>query len=244
MSSVTSSAAFVNLPGASTPLAAPGGSEPAVEFQYELSPDLVTTSDARVAEAEAIRTIRTHIMARHLGGGKRGLAVCAAKSNVGCSFVAANLAVALSQAGTATLLIDGDMRRPEVQDFIRPSQPSAGLKQCLASPGVHAGDFIHHDVLPHLSIMYSGGVAENAQELLASDAFKTLVDQCLRDFEFTIIDTPAADSVADALGISSTIGYTLIVAKAHVSRSIDLTALAKQLHEDGAVVIGTVLNEI
>ncbi|PZQ58324.1 MAG: diutan polysaccharide export protein [Phenylobacterium zucineum] len=213
------------------------------ELRYELSSDLVTLTDARPAEAEAMRTVRTHIMARHLEDGRRGLALCAATQSVGCTFVAANLAVALSQAGIATLLIDGDMRAPQVDSLIRPSVPTAGLKQCLSNPDRPPGDFIHHEVLPNLSVMYAGGIADNAQELLASDAYRNLIERCLRDFEFTIIDTPAAEGVADALRIASMIGYTLIVAKANVSRSNALANLAKQLQEDGAEVVGTILNE-
>lgn len=215
-----------------------------VELRYELTSDLVMMSDARPAEAEAIRTVRTHIMARHLGDGRRGLAVNAATPGVGCSFVAANLAVALSQAGVTTLLIDGDMRRPQLEQFIRPSTATAGLKQCLASPDRPMGDFIHHEVLPHLSVIYAGGVAENAQELLASDVFRSVIERCLRDFEFTIIDAPAAKTSADGLRIASIFGYTMLVAKAHVSRSSEIANLARQLQEDGAEVIGTILNEI
>lgn len=229
---------------ARAPLVMPGLSGQASDLRYEFSPDLVTLFDVRPAEAEAIRTARTHIMARHLEGGRRGVSVSAATPGVGCSFVTANLAVALSQAGVATLLIDGDLRRPQLDSYIRPSAPTAGLKQHLSNQDRPPGDFIHHEVLPNLSVMYSGGIAENAQELLASDAFANLVERCLRDFEFTIIDTPAANGVADALRIGSLIGYTLIVAKAHVSRSADVSALAKQLQEDGAEVVGTVLNEI
>ncbi|WP_293908089.1 CpsD/CapB family tyrosine-protein kinase [Phenylobacterium sp.] len=222
----------------------PGATGPDVELKYEFSPDLVTLTDARPAEAEAIRTVRTHIMAQHLADGRRGIAICAATPGVGCSFTAANLAVALSQVGIATLLIDADLRAPQIESFIDPGGPTAGLKQYLETPDARPGDFIHDGVLPNLSVMYAGGVADNAQELLGSDRFKSLVDRYLRDFEFTIIDTPAASKVADALRISSMIGYTLIVAKAHSTRFNDVSLLAKQLQEDGAEVVGTVLNEV
>lgn len=214
------------------------------ELRYELSMDLVTLSDARPAEAEAIRTVRTHIMAQHIGDGRRGLSVCAATLNMGCSFTAANLAVALSQVGVATLLIDADLRAPGIQTFIRPSVPTAGLRECLIAADDRGGDYIHHEVLPNLSVMYAGAAAENPQELLGSEVFRGLIERCLRDFEFTLIDTPPARGVADALRISSVIGYALVVAKAHVSRSSDVAVLAKQLRDDGAEVVGSVLTEI
>jgi tyrosine-protein kinase Etk/Wzc len=121
--------------------------------------------------------------------------------------------------------------------------PTAGLKQCLAAPDRPASDFTHQEVLPNLSVMYAGGVAHDAQELLASEAFKRLIERCLRDFQFTIIDTPAAADVADALRIGSVIGYTLIVAKAHTTRSSEVAVLARQLQGDGAEIVGAVLND-
>jgi capsular exopolysaccharide synthesis family protein len=162
---------------------------------------------------------------------------------VGCTFTAVNLAVALAQAGVATLLIDGDLRAPQVDRFIRPLTPRPGLKDCLASGGPPLGDCIHSEVLPNLSIIYSGGAAPNPQELLAGEAFRRLIERCLRDFEFTIVDTTAADAGADERLEARMVGYALIVARTHVSRLSELSGVAQKLQEDGVKVIGTVLND-
>ena len=236
----------MNAPSKPTPAAegpAPEPPETGADFRYELSPDLVTLTEGRPAEAEAIRTVRTHVVARHLEDGRRGLALCGATKGVGCTFTAVNLAVALSQAGVATLLIDADLRSPEVDKFIRPLTPQPGLKDRLGADPPPLADCIHFDVLPNLSILYSGGVADDAQELLASEGFKALIERCLRDFEFTIIDTSSANQGADARRVSRVVGYALIVARAHVSRVNELSELAGRLQEDGARVIGSVLNE-
>jgi capsular exopolysaccharide synthesis family protein len=212
---------------------------------YTLSPDLVTLSDVRPAEAEAIRTMRTHIMARHLEDGRRGLAMCAATEGAGCTFMAANLAVSLAQIGIKTLLIDGNLRRPGgVEDLIRPNEPTLGLKQCIGSADALTSDQIHPEVLPGLAVLYSGGVAENAQELLGSESFKVLIERSLRDFEFTVVDTPPANLCADARRISTVIGYSVVVARRNVSYFGEVQTLATDLQEDGATVVGTVLNEV
>lgn len=227
-----------------TPPATPNGTLDWEGQVYEFSPDLVTLNDARPAEAEAIRTIRTHIVARHLEDGRRGLAMCAARPGVGCTFTAVNLAVSLAQIGIKTVLIDADMRTPSVEHFIRPVTPTAGLKQHIASVDPSAPDLIHYEVIPNLAILYSGGVAENAQELLGADAFKALMERCLRDFEFTIVNTPPASTCADARRISTVVGYNVVVARRDVSYARELATLASQLEDDGAHVIGTVLNEV
>jgi capsular exopolysaccharide synthesis family protein len=150
--------------------------------------------------------------------------------------------VALSQVGISTLLIDGDMRAPGLENFIRPSAATDGLRQYLSSRDAATSDAIHPEVVPNLSVMYAGGVAANAQELLGSDAFKRLIERCLRDFEFTIVDTPPGDACADNLRISAMVGYTLVVARADVSRANEVAALSRQLRDDGADVIGSVLS--
>lgn len=220
------------------------GAEPPAAARYEFSTDLVTLVDHRPEEAEAIRTIRTHIIARHLKDGRRGLAVCGASKGVGCTFTATNLAVSLAQVGVATLLIDGDLREPRLDTLIRPQAEPTGVRQCLTDGGGEASSYIHPEVIPNLSLLYSGGVASNAQELLAGDPFRRLIERCLRDFEFTIIDTPPANLCADARRVSSLLGYALVVARANVSRVSELNALAGHLQEDGARVVGTVLNEV
>jgi capsular exopolysaccharide synthesis family protein len=235
----------------SDPMPADGAASPAnptrpldlEDLSYKLSADLVTLTEGRPLEAEAVRTMRTHIMARHVEDGRRGLAMCAATANVGCTFMAANLAVSLAQIGIKTLLIDGDLRAPSVQRFIEPTVATEGLMQSLTARDQHPYDLIHPEVLPNLSVLFSGGVAENAQELLGSERFKDLIDRCLRDFEFTIVDTPPVNECADARRICTVVGYSLIVAKRNVTYFTDIGVLAAQLQEDGAKVVGSVLNE-
>lgn len=212
--------------------------------RYELSPDLVTLWDVRHAEAEAIRTMRAHLVARHIEDGRRGLAMCAVTAGVGCTFSAVNLAVSLAQIGIATLLIDADLGTPSVDGFIRPLKPTPGLQQCIGPDALELDDAIHANVIPNLSVLYSGGEVRNRGELLGSDLFKGLIERALRDYEFTIIDTPPASTSTDARRISTLVGYSVIVAKRNSTFFNELTSLANDLQEDGATVIGTVLNEV
>lgn len=204
---------------------------------------IVLLSDPQGARAEAIRALRTHILAQHVQEGRRALAICGASADVGCTFVSANLAVALSQIGLKTLLIDGNMRSPGVERLLPSPASEKGLYQYLTSVSDAPGDYIAFGPVPHLSIFYAGGTAPDAQELLAGEKFKALMDLCLRDFEATIVDTPPANTCADARRISNVVGYSLIVARRDKSFVDDVRMLKNQLHHDHARVVGTVLNE-
>jgi capsular exopolysaccharide synthesis family protein len=203
---------------------------------------MVTLSDEPSRSAEAIRALRTHVMARHVSEGHRALSICAASRGSGCTFVASNLAVALSQIGVNTLLLDADLRAPGIAATFGYKPVKNDLRTALSSP-VNFNDCIERNVLPGLSILFSAGTAPNAQELLASGRFKSLMDFCLREFDATIVDTPPANRYSDARRISTVVGYSLIVAQRNKSHINDIKALAEHLRGDHATVIGTVLNE-
>lgn len=206
------------------------------------SPALVTLHAPLSPGAEAIRALRSHVLTQHIQAGRRGLAVCGPSLNVGCSFVSANLAVALAQVGLNTLLVDGDLRLPTLQQLLPPRGPNGGLAACLATHEGLVGDFVDADVLPNLSVLYAGQVALNSQELLARERFEEVMNQCLRDYDITIVDTPPANTSADARRISNVVGYALVVARRNKSLVADVKTLVEQLIDDHAVVIGTVMN--
>jgi protein-tyrosine kinase len=209
-----------------------------------IAPDmsfLPTLSQPRSRAAEAIRSLRTHIIARHLESGRRALAVCAASANTGCTFVAANLAVALSQSGINTLLIDSDLRNPRIHEVFGRSVSSDGLQQYLADPGVQFSKSVEEGVLPRLSVLFAGGTVAEPQELLASERFNSLMRFCLRKFDATIIDTPPANTSSDASRICSVVTYCLLAARRNRSFVSDVRQLAEQLKADRAQVVGTVL---
>jgi protein-tyrosine kinase len=203
---------------------------------------LITLTDKSAETAEAIRALRTHIMARHVQQGHRALAICAASEGVGCTFVAANLAVALSQIGVNTLLIDADMRRPSLTEVFNSSASKADLSKALSSD-INFNDCIETDILPCLSVLFSNGPVAEAQELLAGTRFEALMNYCLREFDATIVDTPPANRYSDVRRVSTVVGYSLIVTRRNQSLINDVKTLTEQLRGDQAEVIGTVLNE-
>jgi protein-tyrosine kinase len=216
-----------------------GASRSSVPF--EITPSIVMLSDPNGLTAESIRALRTRLQAGHLQAGHRSLAVCGPSFSVGSTFISVNLAVAMSQIGIKTLLIDGDLREPSVQTYFTLPEPSKGLYECLQTGG-NSGDYIHHDVLPDLDILFAGQPSEAGQELLAGGNFADLSNVTMRDYEMTIVDTPPANSCADGRRISTLFGFSLLVARKNRTLVADVRTLRKQLMAEHAVVVGTVLN--
>jgi capsular exopolysaccharide synthesis family protein len=205
---------------------------------------LALGADPTGGAAEAIRALRTDLVAQHFQAGRRALTVCGASAGVGCSFVASNLALALSQIGLRTLLVDANLRSPSLHSIFGASGRIIGLADCLADEESEFGAYVQGGVQPNLSVIYAGGAPGNPQELLAGRRFLGLLGFCLREFEATVLDTPPANICADARRVSSVTGYSLIVARRNLTYVDDVKALATQLAANHARVVGCVLNEV
>jgi protein-tyrosine kinase len=211
--------------------------------RYQFSQSLVMLSRPAESTAESLRALRTHIVAQHIELGRRALTFIGVGADVGCTFTAVNLAVALSQIGLKTLLLDSNLRSPGVDQMIIPSRTSPGLAQCLASPLENFADYIAGDVIENLSVMFAGKIVADAQTLLATQRFRTLVDFCLRDFDVTIVDTAPANSSADSSLVSGVVGYSLIVSRQNMTFVDDVKVLMSKLESVNAHVVGTILNQ-
>lgn len=204
---------------------------------------VVMLSDPAGAPAEAIRALRTRIQSQHIQKGRRALAICGPAPEVGSTFIAVNLAVALAQIGIKTLLVDADLRNPTAHAYFPGVvEPSGGLAACLTAGDADVADFSVQEVLPNLDVLFAGGATAGAQELLSSDRFPDVVNTCLRDYAMTIVDTPPANGSADSRRISTVVGFSLIVARKNKTLVSDVHTLADQLMRERATVIGTVLN--
>lgn len=209
----------------------------------EVSSELIVLSDPVSAKAESIRLLRTQIIAQHIKPGRRAMAFVAPVDGVGCSYLIANLAAALSQVGTKTLLVDSNLRSPRIDQIFGLAANGPGLSSYLSLQVSRPERVIHANVLPNLSVITAGPPVARPQELLSSTRFRDGMNMLLREYDIALFDTPAANSCADALTIASVIGYAVIIARRDKTFVGDVATLAGQLASARSSVVGSVLSE-
>lgn len=213
------------------------------DVRRQVSNELVVINEPMSLRAEAIRLLRTQIIAQHVKIGRRGIAVVAPVEGMGCTYMAANLAAALSQVGVKTLVVDCNMRSPRVDQVFGLDPNSPGLSSFLSVQVARPERVVHANVLPNLSVITAGPPVMLPQELLSSNRFRDGVNTLLREFDLVLFDTPPANSSADALTVGGVVGYAMLVARRDHSYFRDVTTLVAQLQSTRCSVIGSVLNE-
>lgn len=214
----------------------------------QLSEELVVANKPFSAQAEAFRVLRSQINMRLFAAGeaKRAIAVISPDSGDGKSFFAANMAVAFSQLGGRTLLVDADMRNPRQHEIFglngQGSSTSAGLSGIL-SGRAEANAIRTVPDLPSLFVMPVGTMPPNPTELVERPAFGLLMKELISKFDYVIVDTPAAVYGADGAVIAAHSGAALMVARKDASRADAVQALADNLANGPAVFAGVVVNE-
>lgn len=192
---------------------------------------------------ENLRVLRSQLLLRwfNAGSGGRALAVVSPGQGDGRSFTAANLAVVFSQLGERTLLIDADLRKPRLHAVFRRGN-QVGLSSILAGRASLAANLSQIQGLRGLSLLTSGPVPPNPQELLGRGNFGRLLDELRSQFDVILVDTSAATGCADSLTASASIGAALMVGRAGQTRTRDMQVFAGALRESHVAVLGAVLN--
>jgi receptor protein-tyrosine kinase len=194
-------------------------------------------------EVEALRALRSQLMMRWFTGEreKRTLAIASPGRGEGRSWLAANLAVVFSQLGEHTLLIDGDLRNPS-QHSLFGIENRSGLSSILSNRG-QADTIQRIDSFVDLSVLPSGPLPPNPQELLGRPPFARLLDELAGEFGVIIIDTPAATEFADTQTIATRSSGALLLARKHRTIVSALGSLTDNLRQTGVQVVGSIVTE-
>jgi protein-tyrosine kinase len=209
--------------------------------QLACSPHLAAALAPGGAQAEILRAVRSQLLLRWFARGHKSLVVAGVGQGDGASLFTANLAIAFAQLGRRTLLVDADLRKPSQQTIF-----NAGLRQGLAD--MLAGRADPDQVEPlaafgSLALLGAGTLPPNPQELLSRPAMASLHAGFEARYEVVLYDVPPSARSLDALLLAARAGGVLIVARKDKTGFDALAALAAQVAQNGATVVGSVLVE-
>jgi capsular exopolysaccharide synthesis family protein len=192
--------------------------------------------------AEAFRTIRTNVLFSSAEDGPRSIVVTSTMPGEGKSVVSSNVAISLAFAGQTVLLIDADMRRPQVHSmFGIPQEP--GLSNAIVGTAP-ASEAIQRTAVPNLWVLPAGRQPPNPAELLGSRRFREFLSSLGKHFTWVIVDSPPVLAVTDSSVVSHLVNGVIFVVGAEMTgRTAAKTAL-DQLDGAKAKYLGAVLNKV
>lgn len=214
-----------------------------ITFDQDASKNpLLTQVAPQSPRAESFRQLRTNLQFANVSGRAKSVLITSSLPGEGKSTTATNLAIALAQAGQTVCLVDADLRRPMVNDYLGLDR-NAGLTTALVG-SADINELLQPWGDDRFYVLTSGQIPPNPSELLGSAEMRDLIDRLEQAFDTVVIDAPPLLPVTDAAVLSQHVGGVVVVVGTQKLKRQDLEKAMKALDLVGSNVLGIILNRI
>jgi succinoglycan biosynthesis transport protein ExoP len=214
-------------------------------------PVLGTTTSSRTLKpalfAEQIagdyQTIRANLGLQYNGGMPRRLVVSSAGTREGKTTFAVNLATSLAKSGKKVLLIDGDLRKPDVGQMLNVPKDAAYLQDVLLGGNPSSTAYVLPSSGLHVLAANPRHMTD-PYELLTSSMAAEQVERLAREYDHLIIDSPPVLAFPDALVWAKLADAVVLVSFAGQTTAPDLKEAKERFERGRARVLGAVLSNV
>ncbi|KIC59365.1 polysaccharide biosynthesis tyrosine autokinase [Microbacterium hominis] len=202
---------------------------------------LIVHADPLSPRAESFRALRTNLQFLDMGG-RSSFVVTSSIPSEGKSTTTINLAIALADAGKRVALLDTDLRKPKVAEYLG-MEGGAGLTDVLIGRAK-----VGEVMLPwggrSLYVLPAGKIPPNPSELLGSRQMNTLLEMLEKDFDVVLCDAPPLLPVTDAAILARVTSGALLIISAGRTTKHQLQGATEALNTVGAKLAGFVMSMV
>jgi capsular exopolysaccharide synthesis family protein len=160
----------------------------------------------------------------------------------GKSFISSNLGLSFAANGEKVLLLDGDLRLPNVAKSLQLENDSGVLDFISSEEAIET--YIVNDVYPNLDVLPSGGKSKNPTAILNDSKFQSMLLQLRDNYDKIIIDSPPLAAVSDSLNIVPLVDAVIYVIKYDAVKKSVANSCIRRLWESKTPVLGAILNNV
>jgi len=216
------------------------GKEAIIEGRNQL---LAVLSPDDIA-VESLRSLRTGLAFATMGATNKNIVITGATAALGKSFVSANLSALLASSGKKVLLVETDMRRPQLGAYFGYAD-RAGLSEVLAGSVALDQAILHGGSgLDSLDVLFSGQVPPNPGELLLSSRFTDMLESLQDKYDHILLDSAPILPVGDTLAVARNASTIFLVVRAEISTVSEVRDSVRKLGAVGIAVKGLIFNGV
>ena len=190
--------------------------------------------------AEAFLTLHSALRLKDESKNAQAILVTSTIPGEGKSFVTSNLALTFAFHGEKVVIIDCDLRKPNVHKSFRIENLKGVIDLCAGTATIE--DVVVHSAHPNLDIIAAGGRAKNPTQILNSKRFEVMISELRKRYDRILIDTPPLAAVSDALIILPLIDGSVFSIYFNRVRRKAAQFAARRLLEVNVPCFGAVLN--
>ncbi|MDP2340148.1 MAG: polysaccharide biosynthesis tyrosine autokinase [Deltaproteobacteria bacterium] len=214
----------------------------AAELEAMRERDLFLLKNPRSAVAECARFIRTNLMFMSPDRPLKTLVVTSPAPQEGKSTTAVMTAITMAQAGSRTLIVDTDLRKPRLHRVFG-IDGDIGLSAVLLGES-SIENAVRKTEVPNLDVLVCGALPPNPSEILLSDKFRELVRDLAKRYDRVIFDAPPMGPVTDPAILGTLVDGVLLVTKCEKTTKASVKQAMRALKDANTRVFGVILNDV
>lgn len=189
---------------------------------------------------ESYRSLRTNIEFLNNQKEIKSMLITSPVYNVDKSIVSANIAIAIAQTQKRVLLVDGNLRKPEIHQYFALKNEN-GLSNIL-NENIDYKKVIHIlEKEKNLHILTSGSNFKDSGELLTSKKMKDFIKEVNNEYDIIILNSPSLGIITDATVLSTIADGTMLVCKSGQSNINEIKMGKNILDKVDANILGVIL---
>jgi len=201
---------------------------------------LISNLDTYAPRAEAFRVLRTNLQFIDPDVERKVFVITSSLPGEGKTTTAVNLALALAEGGEKVVLVEGDLRRPKISEYLR-LESAVGLTTVLIGK-LPVEEAIQTTANGGLAVLTSGSTPPNPAELLKSSTMRTLVASLRQTYDIVLIDAPPLLPVTDGALLAAQSDGALLVVRHGKTTTDQVVAAVDRLESVGATPVGVIFN--
>ncbi|MBW4827964.1 MAG: polysaccharide biosynthesis tyrosine autokinase [Clostridiaceae bacterium] len=205
--------------------------------------ELVTKKEPKSFAAESYRSLKTNINYLKVENQIKSILITSPTLNEENVTVVVNLAISMAQGDEKILLIDGDLRKPNVHKFFD-MENNYGLSNVLNE------DINYKEVIKevknnsNLDILTSGPILSRSIELLNSKDMKSFINKVSNEYDTIIINGPSLGGVSDSILLSTIVDSILLICTSGQSKVNEFRIGKDLINNINPNILGIVLNGV
>lgn len=187
----------------------------------------------------AFRWLRTRFLLASGHDFKGVVAVTTPEERLNTAATAANFALTLAQSGRKTILVDANMRKPDMDGLVN-ARLGYGLSHLLQSPSDVWTNALADTSVANLQLVRAGATTVDPADLLTGGQLALTLAQMRQVADVVVVHAPALDAGSDALLIAAAADATMLVVEPGATRASLIQASLELLRQARASVAGLV----
>ena len=171
------------------------------------------------------------------------LLVTSTTPSEGKTFVSTNLALAYAMHGERVLVLDADLRLPNVGSSLGLSGDKRGLVRYIEGE-ITLDEAIVRDVRPNFDVLQVGAYCKNPTQVINSEKFREMIEELKTRYSRIIIDTPPIGAVSDVLNLLPLCDGVVYTVRFNTVRRSMVRDNLRRIQESKVPIFGAVMNQM